>query len=97
MLMDMNLGIDSQGRMEIWKSQEACTVEQIIVTGLNLVSAAGTCGTCAGDVINVRDCLVMIEMKVGFSVTFYILFDASQVINSSHLLYPTWEESYLLL
>lgn len=34
----------------------------------------------------------MTEMNVGFSVTFYILFDVNQVINSSHLLYPTWED-----
>jgi hypothetical protein len=64
--MDGNLVIDAEGRMEIGKGQEACAVEQFIVTGLNLVFAAGTHATCAGDVISVRDYLVMIEMNVGF-------------------------------
>jgi hypothetical protein len=91
--MDRNLVTDAEGRMEIGEGQNAYTVEQFTVTGLNLVFAAGT---CAGNVISVRDCLVMIEMNVGFRITFYILFDASQIINFSHLLYPTWEESYRL-
>jgi hypothetical protein len=87
--MDRNLVMDAEGRMEIGEGQKAYTVEQFIVTGLNLVFAAGTCATCAGSVISVRDCLVMTEMNIGFRILFYILFDALQVINFSHLLYPT--------